>query len=128
MEHLLCQRLLELEAYELLAVPDDAAILRLEAGDVQPDAAVVRNRRRALDTATVRRNIHQAHLRLAAAPLTHGRGQVERSAVGAATIRKAISTGFHGISHAESPLKAFCPAMVNKSFRHRGIHLKKLRV
>jgi len=72
-ENGLCQRFFELDADELLAMPYDTAILRLEPGDIEPDAAIVGNRRGAFDARAVRRNVDDANLGLASAPFAHGR-------------------------------------------------------
>ena len=51
------KRLFEFQADEFLAVPDDAAELRLEPGDAEPDPAVVLDGRRAFDAAAVGRHV-----------------------------------------------------------------------
>ena len=85
-EHDVGQRLFKLQAYEFLAVPDDPAELRLEAGDAEPDPAVLGESRRAIDAAAARRHVDDPDLDPAARAVAHRRGEPERDALGAPAI------------------------------------------
>ena len=106
-EHGFGQRLFEFDADELLAVPDDPAILILESRDGEPDLALLGDVRGALDSGAMRRDVDHPHLRLAAAPLPHRGGEVQRRAVGAPAFWLAVRPS-RGISHAESPFATPC--------------------
>ena len=90
------QRAFELQSDELLAMPGDAAILRLEPGDAEPNPAVILDRMGALDAAAANRHIDHARLNAAAAPVAQGRRQAQRKALDAAAFGLIFRCLTHG--------------------------------
>jgi hypothetical protein len=96
-------------------VPDHAAILRLESGDVEPDATVVGDGRSTFNPATMRRNVDQTDLSFAPASFAKRSCQVQRRPVGAPPFGLVVGPS-RSISHLRFLSRHCACAIVNKWF------------
>src|SRR5215212_2602754 len=94
------QRRFELEADEFVAMPDDPAMLRLEAGDVEPQPGIWRGSGNGFDAAAVGRNVDQPRLDLPAVRFADCRLEAQRRSARAPAV--GFNQCFRGLAHVES--------------------------